>query len=162
MDLYANSKLWCWITPENNAARIGAFYGPLWAALAVATLSMVAICGGVILQEKKAKKYRMQEQQMAQETTVSSGAQQSSSASREVVSQAVFYVLSFYLTFIFPSWTRVSQMVHGSTPFFSIALFSIFFPMQGLFNCMVYFRPRVINYSKIHPELNILQANTGA
>mmetsp|Transcript_19656 Transcript_19656/g.41435 ORF Transcript_19656/g.41435 Transcript_19656/m.41435 type:complete len:359 (+) Transcript_19656:42-1118(+) len=168
MDQYANSILWCFITPANNSLRMGVFYGPIWAALATATISMVAICGSHILQERKTRKYMASSRVSRQESMVSqpesSGSAQrrrsstTQSSSQKVVSQAVFYVLSFYLTWIFPSWTRVSQMVHGSTPFFSIALFTIFCPCQGLFNCMVYFRPRVIKYRERHPEVNILQA----
>jgi len=45
--------------------------------------------------------------------------------------QATFYVGTFYLTYLFGSWTRISQMASGTAPFPVIALFAIFFPLQG-------------------------------
>ena len=66
------------------------------------------------------------------------------SHSKKIASQALWYVGSFYLTWIFQSWTRIAQMVNGSSPFYAIALFAIFFPLQGFFNALVYFRPRYL------------------
>merc|ERR1712032_1028810 len=75
--------------------------------------------------------------------------------SSKIASQALFYILSFYLVFLFPSWTRISQMVKGYVEFPVIFLFAIFFPLQGLFNAMVYFRPRFLSYMAANPNMSL-------
>jgi len=42
-----------------------------------------------------------------------------------------------------------------SPPFAVIALFAIFFPLQGFFNALVYFRPRYLRYRQENPEVNM-------
>merc|ERR1711982_43918 len=76
-------------------------------------------------------------------------------ASSKIASQALFYILSFYLTFLFPSWTRISQMVKGFVEFPVIFLFAVFLPLQGLFNAMVYFRPRFLSYMAANPNMSL-------
>jgi len=53
-----------------------------------------------------------------------------SSHSSKIAAQALWYVGSFYLTFLFPSWTRIVQMLGNQPPFAVVACFTIFFPMQ--------------------------------
>ena len=69
-----------------------------------------------------------------------------SSHSSKIAAQALWYVGSFYLTFLFPSWTRISQMMGTQPPFAVVACFTIFFPMQGLLNAFVFFRPKLKSY----------------
>merc|ERR1711862_579572 len=47
-------------------------------------------------------------------------------ASSKIASQALFYIISFYITFLFPSWTRISQMVKGFVEFPVLFLFAVF------------------------------------
>ncbi|KAL7555262.1 hypothetical protein ACHAWF_018928 [Thalassiosira exigua] len=144
--LYGNSVLWCWITSSNDAYRLGLFYAPIWASMITVTVLMAAMCVHVVGQERKSKIYRRPEAsiigtRLPGESTVSrrstistqdgANARARESMSRKVTTQAMFYVFSFYLTWIFPSWTRMSQMINGSSPFYAIALFTIFLPLQG-------------------------------
>jgi len=178
-DSYCNSNVWCWIDSSNNGFRFGFFYGPVWAAMAFVTFAMVAIYCHFLVQERKTKKYSQAQERVKQRlssksnlertavqpTNISHAANTASYAvrnnhssprkSREIAGQAMFYVGSFYLTFLFPSWTRFDQMLYGSSPFAVIALFSVIFPMQGFFNACVYFRPRYLRYRKLNPDVNI-------
>lgn len=147
--------------------------------MAFVTFAMVAIYCHFLVQERKTKKYSQAQERVKQRlssksnlertavqpTNISHAANTGSYAvrnnhssprkSREIARQAMFYVGSFYLTFLFPSWTRFDQMLYGSSPFAVIALFSIIFPMQGFFNACVYFRPRYLRYRKLNPDVNI-------
>lgn len=174
-DSYRSSNVWCWISSDRSVFRFCFFYGPVWFALTIVTVAMIAIYGRVLVQERKTKQYREPEQSINQRkptisnlekknSTISlsirsskrSSASRSSGQSRQIASQAMFYVGSFYLTFAFPSWTRIYQLtMNKQPPFAVIALFAIFFPLQGFFNALVYFRPRYLRYRKENPDVKI-------
>merc|ERR1712032_734391 len=149
--LYHNSNLWCWTAPPANPIyRIVFYYMLVWASMVIATLSMGVIYYRVLVTER----------QMAKGTTTGDSAtgvrrSKNKKASSKIASQAMFYVISFYLTFLFASWTRISQMVKGYVEFPVIFLFAIFFPLQGLFNAMVYFRPRFLSYMAANPNMSL-------
>lgn len=139
---YGNSNVWCWTTSDHNRLRFGLLYGPVWAAMAIVTIAMAAIYTRVYVQERKSNKWRMtgtSESNDASPSTTnnntetgnSQGKKNRQSASSMIANQSLFYLGSFYLTWAFPSWTRISQMVNDSTPFVAISLFTIFFPLQG-------------------------------
>lgn len=66
-----------------------------------------------------------------------------SKRSKRVMYQSLWYLMAFYLSFIFAVTARIWGSVKGSAaPFPVVLLFSIFFPMQGFFNFLVYMRPR--------------------
>ena len=135
-DSYRNSNLWCWTTPEKPAFRFGFYYGPVWASAIALTVSMAAIYVHVMAQEIKTAQHRPS-RQYARTNTVTAQQHLSRSrsartrSSRKIAAQALFYVGSFYLTFLFPSWTRASQMINGSSPFLITSLMAVFFPLQG-------------------------------
>ena len=58
--------------------------------------------------------------------------------SRIVFRQSLLYCLVFYLTFTFATINRFIQQVTGQTYFGVIFLHSIFIPLQGFFNVIVY------------------------
>jgi len=77
------------------------------------------------------------------------------SSSRKVSEQALFYVGSMFLTWIFPSCARFSQMINGSSPFALLALTTMSAPLQGALNSLVYFKPRYKRYRQKNPNLTI-------
>merc|ERR1712151_456792 len=106
------------------------------------------------------------ERQMAKDTATgdsATGVRRSTNkkASSKIASQALFYIISFYLTFLFPSWTRISQMTKGYVEFPVLFLFAIFLPLQGLFNASVYFRPRFLSYMAANPSISLRKIITG-
>ena len=58
----------------------------------------------------------------------------------------------FIITWIFPTLTRLMQAITGSSPFWLILLMTIFLPMQGLINAMVFLRPKYQAYRKNNPN----------
>jgi len=64
--------------------------------------------------------------------------------SKKVMEQSFWYLLAFYSSFLFACATRIMGSITGDPPFSLLLLFSIFFPMQGFFNFLVYIRPRFI------------------
>jgi len=63
---------------------------------------------------------------------------------RQVAIQALFYVGAFYLTWIFPTITRIMQSVYyfGDESYALVLLTVVCGPLQGLYNFFVYVRPR--------------------
>merc|ERR1719460_3589145 len=60
----------------------------------------------------------------------------------------MWYIVAFYFSFAFACAARITGTITGSPPFPLLLLFSIFFPMQGFFNFLVYMRPRFFNEEK--------------
>jgi len=115
---------------------------------------MLTIYCEVRKQESKTKKYNTS----ITESGRSNNVPQRIDHSRRFANQAMFYVLSFWLTWLFPTCTRISQFITGgSSPFPFTALFCIFIPLQGFFNVMVYLRPRYLKFKKEHSDKNICQ-----
>jgi len=149
--LYHNSNLWCWTAPPANPIyRIVFYYALVWAAMAIATFSMAVIYYRVLVTER-----HMAKDASNGDSTTSVRRSKNKKASNKIASQAIFYIISFYLTFLFPSWTRISQMVKGYVEFPVLFLFTIFLPLQGLFNAMVYFRPRFLSYMAANPSKSL-------
>ena len=167
-DNFRSSNVWCWISMDNIAMRFGFFYGPIWAAILWVTCSMAAIYYRFLVQERKNKRYQSSGQagnnaqlqstatnvigRLQSTTNIGNTGMRSStvstsrSKSSKIAGQALCYVGSFYLTFLFPSWTRISQMMGRQPPFAVVAMFTIFFPMQGFYNALVFFRPKIKSY----------------
>ena len=115
---------------------------------------MLTIYCEVRKQESKTKKYNTS----ITESGRSNNVPQRIDHSRRFANQAMFYVLSFWITWLFPTCTRISQFITGgSSPFPFIALFCIFIPLQGFFNVIVYLRPRYLKFKKEHSDKNICQ-----
>mmetsp|Transcript_34268 Transcript_34268/g.83123 ORF Transcript_34268/g.83123 Transcript_34268/m.83123 type:complete len:429 (+) Transcript_34268:93-1379(+) len=64
--------------------------------------------------------------------------------SRRFGSQAGFYILAFFLTWIFPMIMFVVAEVTGYLLYPLLVATVVFNPMQGFFNCLIYIRPRYI------------------
>jgi len=78
------------------------------------------------------------------------------SLTNQVAWQGFYYVASFYATWIFASLSRVVQMTTGDIPYVLLILFAFTLPGQGLWNFLVYIRPRYLRYLKEHPNRFLL------
>mmetsp|Transcript_37384 Transcript_37384/g.63633 ORF Transcript_37384/g.63633 Transcript_37384/m.63633 type:complete len:397 (-) Transcript_37384:428-1618(-) len=73
------------------------------------------------------------------------------SKSRKVAIQGMLYVIAFYIAWLFPTVTRITDLL-------KVNIFAIQFldttllPLQGALNCMVYLRPRYNVYREAHPN----------
>lgn len=77
-----------------------------------------------------------------------------STQSRKVVVQASCYVSAFLLTFL---GTIIDAIIWNYAPdkrcFILVLICKIFYPIQGLFNFLIFIRPRIIRLRKNNPRL---------
>lgn len=79
------------------------------------------------------------------------------SKSQQVIEQALFYVLSFILTFAWSFANRLFVLSGKETPFV-IQLGNAFFdPLQGFINYFVYIRPKLIRVRKKQPNMSLFK-----
>jgi len=70
------------------------------------------------------------------------------SRSKKVAVQGMLYVVAFYITWFFPTMSRITDLVAGKN-YFAIQFFDTFLiPLQGFFNCAIYLRPRIQIYRR--------------
>jgi hypothetical protein len=70
---------------------------------------------------------------------------------KAVAMQGMLYVGAFFITWLFPTISRVIQLCGGDIPYSLVVLSGTFIPSQGIFNAMVYFRIRFIACGNEHP-----------
>lgn len=77
---------------------------------------------------------------------------------RETYQQAILYVLSFFLVYLWPYIFGIHQLI-GATklPFAVAVLLYIFYPLGGLFNILVYTRLKVGIVKRRNPEFLWIQ-----
>jgi len=121
------------------------FFYILWAAIIMVTLLTGILYHTVVQREQAAAKFR--KWRRASDTTPN----QAIVYSRQVFRQSQLYVGAFYITWIFPSIFRILQLVtkgkfNSSDWLFYWLLFlsGSFICVQGLFDAIVFFRPRAL------------------
>jgi len=70
--------------------------------------------------------------------------------SKQVAVQGYWYCGAFYLTWLFPTVTRLVQLIAGKTPYPLILITAMFVPIQGFFNFLVYMHPK---YKKVRNQV---------
>jgi hypothetical protein len=76
----------------------------------------------------------------------------------QVVLQACLYVAGYLLTYTF-IWVQSAYYLSGlNPPEWILILISLVYPGSGLFNILVYTRPKVSSFRMRHPEYNWLHA----
>lgn len=147
LDLYNNDIWECWISPMpldckeswshhgestcvrgDNASlyRWVFYYAPLWFAIVFVTVVMFLVYRAVVTVEKKVEKYGYRERKH----------------SKQVAQQGFWYCGAFYITWIFPTITRLTQLITHGAPYPLVLVTALFVPLQGFFNCLVYIHPR--------------------
>lgn len=77
----------------------------------------------------------------------------------EISNRAAAYVIACILTYMFPIINRLIERQGSNVAPFVITLLSrMFFPLQGLFNVLVYTYPHVISHRRNHADCNWFQA----
>jgi len=146
LNLYNNSGFLCWYAPYpagcdkavphtcTRGEYAGVFrwihYGIVWSSIAFVTYAMASIYFAVRLQEQIA---------IDRKTIMSNTARRKS---RAVLEQALLYVCALYLTWAFTTATRISQTAFKFNCYQLLILMATFFPLQGFWNALIYFRPR--------------------
>lgn len=68
--------------------------------------------------------------------------------SRQVAQQGYWYCGVFLLTWVLPSIFMIMGAVNFQAPFWFIIISMTMIPAQGIFNCIVYFYPRIKKHRK--------------
>lgn len=70
--------------------------------------------------------------------------------SRKIAIQGLMYICAFFVTWLFPTISRITELVAGKN-FFAIQFLDTFLiPLQGYFNFFIYIRPQFMTYRKRH------------
>ena len=129
--------LWCWISVSWDWARWAFFYVPLWCIMIFSTVAMFLIVQKVVESDKRTR---------AHLNTGPGGAshkkQRHSKRTREVAIQAILFVCSFLLTWVFGTANRIQNAVAPCPIFALVFLHATFVPLQGFTNFLVYLLPR--------------------
>lgn len=168
MKLFNSANWLCWIAPHppgcldshtygettcergDNAwiYRWAFLYAEVWTIFIFISIAMFMVYLKVLSTERAVDKYRRG----------ANSKEESRKQSRKVANQAMLYVGAFYMTWIFGTVTRLVQLTQDGKIYFPIIIMmTIFFPLQGFFNCIVYLRPRYMRYTQKHPDQGIGQ-----
>jgi hypothetical protein len=148
-----NFAVWdCWIAPEQGASDSAAslplilqwcfFFGPLWISIAFATINTLLIYQKVKSIERE---YLSSAQEGLESRTNSMVAN-----TKMAATQGRLYVAAFFVTWMFPTISRVIQLAGYKIPEWMIVCSGTFIPSQGIFNAVVYFRLRYIRCGEEH------------
>jgi len=147
LDLYNPIGINCWIGGEDAwVYRWAFFHGPLWAVFGFSVIAMIMMYLSVKKQERAVAAYRMPADPSRR------------LASSHFAAQACFYIAVFFLTWIFPmvQWVLIEKTGKVYTPI--LFLQTIFVPLAGFFNFLVYLRPRYRKFRQDHPEISFVFA----
>ena len=75
-------------------------------------------------------------------------AQREVAKSRKIAVQGLLYVGAFYITWMFPTVSRITELVAKKNYFPIQFLDTFLIPLQGFFNFMIYIRPNYLKYRR--------------
>ena len=173
LDLYNSANNWCWIAAyppgcqgdecmrgkdddDTDMYRWVLFYCPLWFAIFFATVVMAIVYWTVA--RTPDEDFDAAPLGIFWFLKKEEGGETTKIRSRRVAKQAFWYLLAFYTTWIFPSIVRAMQAADADIGFRLRLLFTIFAPLQGLLNSLVYIRPRFSRNREKNPGISIFQA----
>jgi hypothetical protein len=157
LQLYNNAFLWCWIAPlpifcatdevEGNCERgqkaliyrFAFYYAWQLTTWVVVLVAMSILYYTAWAQAHKMKKY-------------ASGGALAERNRQQVLRLSTYYILSYFITYVFPTIVRGLQWAGVVPRFWLYALVVIFSPMQGVWNAIVFLLPRYRANRKKHPD----------
>ena len=164
---------WCWInsTPkgcdqsfENNDItncergdnaeiyRWAICFAPLWAAVVGTMVVMTLLVLAVRAQENKLGRYRFTVRSAGNDEILQrhqkEDDRQRHQQSRKVTNQALRFFAVFYVTWAFATVNRLLQLIIGHSYFWLMVLHTVFVPLQGFFNFLVFIYPRYLKWKK--------------
>lgn len=161
--------MWCWINAEpkgciqsyeglgpttctrgDNAYiyRLAIYYAPIWTCIIFAAVSMIIIYNSIRAQEAIEEKFYAEH---AQRFDLDGRGRMRNKKQKEVARQAYLYIGGFLMVWTIPTVNRILQFF--DMRFFPLVLLhSIFSPLQGFVNFLVYMRPRLIQHIEQHKK----------
>jgi hypothetical protein len=185
LDLFNNANQWCWIAPfpkdcnqsynsggETNCERgdnaeiyrFAFYYGWVWFAILVATIAMLGLYITFWRLERANAKYGARQMLATGETSAASSTPRQqrpptkASKSRQVAMQGVWFVGAFYVALLPGTLNRLVQLVFDKSVFVLSVLHCIFGPARGMWNFLVYIRPRYLKYRESNPQAGFIKA----
>lgn len=126
------------------------FYAPLWFIIAAITIIMIMLTISIRTEEKRFIEMQRQDRSISSvgnRRGIPTGSNASKDPrveafnlerSRKMFFQALFYVSAFYATWWAPTLNRFIPMITGKSYFFFMLATTIFAPLQGFLNFLVY------------------------
>mmetsp|Transcript_30148 Transcript_30148/g.62746 ORF Transcript_30148/g.62746 Transcript_30148/m.62746 type:complete len:333 (+) Transcript_30148:50-1048(+) len=129
------------------------FYAPLWFIITAITVMMIILTRAVRREEKQViemqKQTRLRRPSFKREEEIRRGQHLQNyipqrelpvqlERSKQMFYQAVFYVGAFYITYVFATLNRLTQLIGGDNIFVFMIMTSTLTPMQGFLNFLVY------------------------
>ena len=130
LDLYQDANWDCWISPAKQTFQWAFFFIPLWLVIIFVVILMLKIFLHVLKEERNSMRWsRISDCVVRLRKT------------RAVAKQGALYVGAFFVTWLFPTISRIIKLVTGDDPpLWLVALSGSFIPIQGFFNALVYFQ----------------------
>jgi len=168
MDLYAPAGMWCWIAPHpqgcvglecagssgrSNFFRWLFFYGPLWVTIVFMGVFMAIIYTSITKGDgKDALGNKLPVDYFWFFSKDRTGlAMSKADRNRRMIRQAIWYMLAFNLTWVWPTAVRATE-IFKPPPYGLYVMMAIFAPLQGFLNYISYIRPRYLRNKELHPE----------
>ena len=144
LGMYGMSGPWCWITAVYNWTRFAFFFVPLWVIMIYTTICMILIVVTVKRSDDQNALYKNHSHPHFSKELSFRRKRKLGRQTKEVATQAVLYVSTFLLTWIFGTANRIQNWVSPSCSVFALVwLHSFFVPTQAFFNFLVYIYPRI-------------------
>lgn len=167
LDAYNYTGTWfCWIAPypldcgepdaEVECERGGTYKSLfLWLCMLPVAMSNMVIIGSMYMLYRTVK-----QQESAIGDFQSGGAKSGDSNSKRVAMQGIFFVGAFLITYFFYYIAGAIYMagIPPPKPMWLYLTVSVFLPLQGFLNLLVYIRPKVSKYMTDNPAVSIWKA----
>lgn len=148
LDVYGSVDWLCWVTSPHHPEWVSLYrwlflFAPVWICWILVTGVMITLFVTMRTIENRSMKY-------------SFSSLSNREMSQEIAVQGMLYVVCFYVTWLFPSVQRVLELANVKSTFWLQMLDTSLLPLQGIFNVMVYVRPRYLRIRRRKPEMGMM------
>lgn len=133
LGIFGDATFWCWIGNDADVYRMAFTFVPIWCCFFGVMVAMAATTWAVFTTEGRSNRWGPKKERVL---------------GKQVASQALCFVGAMFLTDVFSSASRVTEMVTGGLPYWLAVLMAATLPGQGLWNFLVYRRPQYLRYRK--------------
>jgi hypothetical protein len=146
MNMYGRAGPWCWIFISFDWARWAFFFAELWVIMIYTACCMFLIV--LTVKRSDDQTAHIRDGHSSSSTKKTQRPKRLGQKTRQVAIQAMLYVATFLLTWVFGTANRIQNAIVANTAspcnvFALVWLHSLFVPAQGFFNFVVYLYPRM-------------------
>jgi hypothetical protein len=173
LNVYGSVDWLCWINPNPPQSNTKIYqwsflFGPLFFCVIFVTTAMILLYRAMRKRERVVEKYAFESSMNINASFAAASNPRRSTAltknktkgktkcSTEIAVQGILYVGGFYICWFFPTLQRIIELTQETRKNYYPLQFldSFLLPLQGLFNALVYLRPKFQAYRKKHPEVS--------